>query len=70
MIFLNLDVGILGYIVLYSLTLYNVTDSQLRDWKATEKDILTIKKVNILDTSHHTPFLTFGYLNILGAEVS
>ena len=49
MIFLNLDVGILGYIVLYSLTLYNVTDSQLRDWKATEKDILTIKKVNILD---------------------
>ena len=42
----------MGYILLYSLTLYDVTESQLREWKATEKDIVTIKKVNILDTSH------------------
>merc|ERR1711972_732683 len=39
------DIGIMGYILLYSLNLYDVTESQLREWKATEKDILTIKKV-------------------------
>ena len=39
------DIGILGYIVLYSLTLYNVSDEILQDWQTPEKDIKTIKKV-------------------------
>ena len=39
------DIGILGYIVLYSLTLYNVSDETLQDWKTPEKDIKTVKKV-------------------------
>ena len=48
----------MGYILLYSLTLYDVTESQLREWKATEKDIVTIKKVNILDNTHLTPHIS------------
>ena len=42
------DIGILGYIVLYGLTLYNVSDETLHYWQTPDKDIKTIKKVKIL----------------------
>ena len=42
-----LDVGVLGYIVMYSLTLYNVSDETLHHWNTPDKDIAAIKNVEI-----------------------
>ena len=45
---LVLDVGVLGYILLYSLTLYNVSDETLAEWKAIDRDREQIKQVKLL----------------------
>ena len=42
------DVGILGYIILYGITLYNISDEDLLKAKIPEKDILVIKKVRMI----------------------
>ena len=39
--------GILGYIVIYSLTLYNVSEEKLKDWNTPDKDIKIINNVKI-----------------------
>ena len=44
-IFVLLDVGVLAYILLYSLTLYNVSDETLGDWKTVDRDRKKIKNV-------------------------
>ena len=41
------DVGVLGYILLYSLTLYNVSDETLMGWKTIERDRKKIKNVKL-----------------------
>lgn len=43
----GVDVGVLGYILLYSLTLYNVSDETLADWKTPDKDRKQIKQVKL-----------------------
>ena len=45
--YLYLDIGILGYIVMYSLTLYNVSDEAFQQWKTPDKDIAAIKNVRL-----------------------
>ena len=47
---LVLDVGVLGYILLYSLTLYNVSDETLAEWKTVDSDRKKIKHVRLLST--------------------
>ena len=42
------DVGILGYIILYGITLYNISDEDLLKEKIPEKDILVIKWVRMI----------------------
>ena len=55
------DIGILGYIVLYSLTLYNVSEETLHFWQTPDKDIKTIKKVKHL--IFYVFFLQKSYLD-------
>ena len=45
----GVDVGVLGYILLYSLTLYNVSDETLTSWNAVETDRKKIKNVRVHD---------------------
>ena len=59
------DVGILGYIVLYSLNLYNVSDETLQDWNTPDKDITIIKNVLL-----HTNCSIYNIIYILGQKVS
>merc|ERR1711953_579100 len=41
------DVGIMGYIILYGLTLFNISPEELLQAEIPEKDIAVIKKVRI-----------------------
>ena len=43
----GVDVGVLGYILLYSLTLYNVSDETLADWRTPDKDRKQLKQVKL-----------------------
>ena len=44
------DLGVSGYILLYCLNLYNVSDETLKRWNTPKKDIATVKKVQLQAT--------------------
>ena len=43
----SIDVGILGYIILYGLTLFNISPEELLQSEVPEKDIVVIRRVRI-----------------------
>ena len=41
----SLELGYIGYLLLYALTLYNVDEEKLLKWELPERDIKTIRLV-------------------------
>ena len=61
------DVGVSGYILLYCLNLYNVSDETLKRWNTPKKDIATVKKVQL--QAIHNVFHLLNTVYCLGGKV-
>lgn len=54
------DVGVIGYIILYCFNLYNVSDETLMRWNTPKKDIETVKKVQLQPHVFHLFNTVYG----------
>ena len=45
-VFVYIDLGFTGYLLLYASTLYNINETTISNWKLSEKDQRVIKRVN------------------------